>query len=650
MFSGKTIAAILAIVLFMMSLAFVVAPAFAADETASAEYSAGEEKPAEEAAGSAQTSANSVEPNLSQTVEPSLSKAVEPTLEDNWNDFLHYTKIGRLDLAKGYAHAILAGSPDPVKLLALAEENQPGYALLLKVIENTNDPELAELGKKLLAVIEEGRFTRRSDPKIIVEEIARLSGTERGRLAAVKHLQNAGEYAVVYMLDAMADAARKDELPNIIWALPQIGRDAIRPLTAALQTDNVGIKSEIIIALGKIRYPQSLAYLKYVLEKDNSPQLRGLAEESIKRIDPATMKISAAELFYQLAENYYYHSESLQPAEDVNFANIWFWDSADRRLTREKVARGYFNELMAMQACEWALKADVEFGQAIGLWLASFFKAQSTGLNMPGYFGSAHADAAVYATTAGPEYLHQALARAVKDKNAYVALGVVEALAANAGEKSLLYRVGVDQPLVHALSFDDRAVRYSAAIAIASAGPKEAFPEAKLVVENLVEAIGGTDSNSDANTGWNQQLADSYAVRSAEVMLKLAQTRNPVIDLSAAKDALINATKDKREQIRILAGQILAHLDSPDAQRAIAAMALAEDNSMAVRVAAFESLAVSAKLNANLLDDEKIDAIYSLVSSRQIEPKLRSAAATAYGSLNLPSRKVKNLILDQAKS
>jgi len=633
----KTLVVVLAVVLFGAGSVFAAA---SADEVESAE----------EAVGSAQVSANSVEPNLSQTVEPNLSKAVGPTLEDNWNDFLHYTKIGRLDLAKGYAQAILTEGPDPVRVLALSEENQPGYALLLKVIENTNDTELAELGKKLLAVIEEGRFIRRADPKVIVEEIKRLSGTERGRLAAVKHLQSAGEYAVMFMLDAMADTARKDELPNIIWALPQIGRDAIRPLTAALQTDNVGVKSEIIIALGKIRYPQVLPYLKYILEKDDSPQLRGLAEESIKQIDPAAMKISAAELFYQLAENYYYHSESLQAAEDANFANIWFWDSAGRRLTREKVDKRYFNELMAMRACEWALKADVEFGQAIGLWLAAFFKAQSTGLNMPEYFGIAHADAAVYATTAGPEYLHQALARAVKDKNAYVALGVVDALAANAGEKSLLYRLGIDQPLVQALSFDSRAVRYSAAIAIAAAGPKEAFPEAKLVVENLVEAISGADVNSDANTGWNRQLADSYAVRSAEVMLKLAQTRNPVIDLSAAKDTLISATKDKREQIRILAGEVLAHLDSPDAQRAIAAMALAEDNSMAVRVAAFESLATSAKLNANLLEDEKVDAIYSLVGSRKTDPKLRSAAATAYGALNLPSRKVKNLILDQAKS
>jgi hypothetical protein len=79
-------------------------------------------------------------------------------------------------------------------------------------------------------------------------------------------------------------------------------------------------------------------------------------------------------------------------------------------------------------------------------------------------------------------------------------------------------------------------------------------------------------------------------------------------------------------------------------------MALAESNTMDVRISAFDSLANSAKLNANLLDDEKIDAIYSLVSSQEIDPKLRSAAAAAYGALNLPSRKVKDLILDQAKS
>ncbi|MFZ0035262.1 MAG: HEAT repeat domain-containing protein [Sedimentisphaerales bacterium] len=566
------------------------------------------------------------------------------TLKENWNDFLHYTKIGRLDLAKGYAQAVLESNPDPLELLTLSEENPQGYAILLRVIDTASDAELAEVSKKILDVIEQGRFTRRADPKIIAEEIRRLSSTTRGRLAAAKRLQDAGEYAIVYMLDAMMDDSRKEELPNIIWALPQIGRDAIRPLAAALQTEDVALKAEIIRALGKISYPQSLPYLKYIIEKGGSAELSKLADQSIKQIDPAALKVPAAQLFYQLGEDYYYHVQSLAPAEDANFANIWFWDSTGRRLVREKVDKSYFNELMAMRACEWALKADAGFGQAIGLWLAAFCKAESTGLNMPSYFGPGHADAFVYATTAGPEYLHQALARAIKDKNAHVALCMVEALATTAGEKSLFYRIGPVQPLVEALSFDDKAVRYSAAIAIAAAGPREDFAESKLVVKNLTEALeqkGGEQETIDAN---------SYALRAAEVMLKLAQTRNPVINLSAAQETLIDATKSKRVEIQVLAGQILASLNSAEAQRAVAAMALAESNTMDVRISAFDSLAISAKINANLLDDEKIDAIYSLVSSQEIDPKLRSAAAAAYGALNLPSQKVKDLILSQARS
>jgi hypothetical protein len=572
-------------------------------------------------------------------------------LKENWNDFLHYTKIGRFDLAKGYAQAVLESNPDPLELLTLSEENPQGYAILLKVIDTASDAELVELSKKILDVIEQGRFIRRADPKIIAEEIRRLSGTTRGRLAAVKRLQNAGEYAIVYMLDAMMDDSRKEELPNIVWALPQIGRDAIRPLAAALQTEDVGLKAEIIRALGKISYPQSLAYLKYVVEKDNSDELRKLADQSIKQIDPAALKVPAAQLFYQLGEDYYNHAQSLAPAEDANFANIWFWDSTGRRVVREKVDKSYFNELMAMRTCEWALKADAGFGQAIGLWLAAYCKAESTGLDMPSYFGPGHANAMTYATTAGPEYLHQALARAIKDKNAHVALFAVEALATTAGEKSLFYHVGSVQPLLQALSFDDKAVRYSAAIAIAAAGPKGKFAESKLVVENLSQALSQTPEQTGENAEtWNEELANSYALRAAEVMLKLAQTRNPVIDLSAAQGTLIKATKDKRVEIQVLAGRILASLNSSEAQRAIAAMALAESNIMDVRISAFDSLAISAKLNANLLDDEKIDAIYSLVSSQEIAPELRGAAAAAYGVLNLPSQKVKDLILDQAKS
>ena len=207
-----------------------------------------------------------------------------------------------------------------------------------------------------------------------------------------------------------------------------------------------------------------------------------------------------------------------------------------------------------------------------------------------------------------------------------------------------MYRLKTSQPLIDALTFDDRAVKFSAAIAIALAGPVEKFSESELVAKNLAEAISIAP---DAN--WPKDTADAYAIRACQAMLKLAQTRNQVIDLSLALPSLVSATNDARDEIKIFAAQILAYLSSPDAQRAIAEMALKEENKMEVRIAAFNSLAVSAKVNANLLLDEQVDRIYSIVQSTDVNAELRSSAAAAFGALNLPSKKVKDLILNQAK-
>lgn len=568
----------------------------------------------------------------------------QSSLQDDWNDFLHYTAIGRFDLASGFAQRIIDSNSDPLELLKLSEDNPRGYAILVRV--HANNPELAPLAAKILDIIEKGRFMRRSDTEIITMEIKRLSSTVRGKYTAIERLRNAGEYAIPFMLDALADEQRKEEFPNITIALPEIGKAAIRPLTASLAMDNAVVKGEVIKALGKIGYPESLGYLKYIAENDSSDLLRELAKESINQIDSASAGKSAAELFFTTANNYYYKAESLAPATDGNNANIWFWDKQAGRLMRQAVDKSYFHELMTMRCCEWALRADKDFGQAISLWLAAFFRIDGKEIQYPEYFGEGHANAMTYATTAGAEYLHQALERAVKDNDTVVALGAVEALARNAGEKSLMYRLQTSQPLIEALSFNDRAVRYSAAIALAMAQPAEKFAESELVVKGLAEAL---TAQADVNANWPAEKADNYAFRSAQAMLKLAETRNKVIDLAGAMDALVKATGDKRDELKIFSCQILAYMPSPEAQRAIADAALKQENTIEIRISSFEALIISAKVNANLLLDGQIDQIYQLVESRETNEDLRSSAATALGALNLPSRKVKDLILNQAK-
>jgi HEAT repeat protein len=573
-----------------------------------------------------------------------LSSLQAATLEENWNDFLHYTAIGRFELAQTYAQQVIDGEPEPTALLDLADSNPQGYRLLLKVQED-ND-QLREASRKILELIEKGRYIRRTDAKIISEEIQRLSTTIRGRIAAEERLRNAGEYAIPQMLAALADEERKNEFAYITEALPKIGRGAIRPLTAALQTENVAVKAEIVRALGKIGYFEPLPYLKLIVEKSDSEALRTQAQKAIEQIDPAALKISAAELFFSLAEKYYNQDDSLAASAEFDFANVWFWDGEKNALIRQEVNKKYFDELMTMRTAEWTLKADPATGKAIGLWIAAYFRAESVGEPMPAYFGEGHADAMTYATTAGAEYLHQALERAIKDEDGYVALGVVEALAVNAGEKSLLFRVGPEQPLAKALNFMDRKVRYSAAIALAEANPVTEFTGRELIVQNLSAAILREGSEE-----LGEETAKAYALRAVEAMGKLAMVRNRIVDLAGAMPALITVTGQTEDtQMQTLAAGVLAYLESPEAQRAVAAMALSEQNADDIRISAFQSLARSAKLNANLLLTDQVEQIYKLVSSTEINPELRAAAAGAYGALNLPSEQVKNLIVDQAKS
>ncbi|HBG26208.1 MAG TPA: hypothetical protein DDX75_03850 [Phycisphaerales bacterium] len=563
-------------------------------------------------------------------------------LSDNWNDFLHYTVLGRYDLAAGYAQKVIDSNPDPLKLFKLSEDNPRGYAILVKV--HASNPELAPLAAKILDIIEQGRYQRRTAADIITDEIKRLSSTVRGKYTAIERLRNSGEYAIPYMLDAMADENRKEEFPNIATALPEIGRSAVRPLTASLEMENLAVKAEVIRALGKIGYSESLGYLKYIVENDKSEQLRELAIESIRQIDASNADKKAAEMFFRTAENYYYKTDSLMPVTEGNTANIWFWNEESSSLTREAVDKVYFPELMSMRTSEWALRADKDFGQAISLWIASFFRIDATHIAYPEYFGHGHADAMTYAVTSGPEYLHEALERAIKDNDKAVALGTVEALARNAGEKSLMFRYKTSQPLIDALSFNDREVKYTAAIAIALAEPSETFPQSEYVINNLASAI-----TAKPEENWPAEKADNYAIRAAQAMLKLGETRNKSVDISNALDALVKTTADSRDEMKIIACQILAYISSPDAQRAIAELALNESYSVEIRIAGFESLATSAKVNANQLLDNQIDRIYKIVESRQVDEQLRSAAAGAFGALNLPSRRVKDLILDQSK-
>jgi hypothetical protein len=147
-----------------------------------------------------------------------------------------------------------------------------------------------------------------------------------------------------------------------------------------------------------------------------------------------------------------------------------------------------------------------------------------------------------------------------------------------------------------------------------------------------------------------EELALEYAFRAIAAMQSLAGTGNNIIDLEMSHNSLTTVLNGDDDELCFAAAEILATLKNPSSQREIAKLALNDGYDNQTRITLFASLTQSAKNNGILLTDEQIDRIYSIVSSKTEDPQLRAAAAGAYGAFNLPSRKVKELILDQAKS
>ena len=418
------------------------------------------------------------------------TKLIEQTRQ-YWDELLHYCLIGRWDLAQDRGRALLDLEPDPTFLLNLAQSDKYADSYRnLSLLEQ--DTPVKDIALAVMKLVEQGRFIERTKPDRIAEEVKRLSGTTRGREMALNRLKDSGEWAVPVMIEALRDSNRSEEFSLIKWALPQLGRVAVNPLVLALQRcKELNVRLIILESLGEIGYQSAVPYIQEIVENENAgSELRTAALKALRSIrnqdNLAGKKAAAA--FEQLALDYYSHLDSLAVPAEQEQANVWFWND-ETGLVPEEVISDSFDELMAMRCCESAIKLDRNRATAISLWLSAFSRLEAEGHPQPAYFGEGHADAATYALTAGPEYLHRVLNRALENRNRPVALSAIKALRRNSGQKSLLFELGTVQPLMKALTFADREVRLSAALAIGAVKPSAPFNRSKLVMPILVEAL-----------------------------------------------------------------------------------------------------------------------------------------------------------------
>lgn len=145
----------------------------------------------------------------------------------------------------------------------------------------------------------------------------------------------------------------------------------------------------------------------------------------------------------------------------------------------------------------------------------------------------------------------------------------------------------------------------------------------------------------------DKATALDLALQAAEALRMVAVTNNKVLDFRQAQNGLIRALAHPEEALRVTAAEVLAESEAPEAQAAVAKLALDESQPKPVRLKAFAALATSAKAHGNLLDDNIRDQVAEAATQTQ-DLDLRTAASQALGALNLPSNQASKIIQAQA--
>jgi hypothetical protein len=418
-------------------------------------------------------------------------EAPSGSLSDQWDDFVHYVKLARPELAQSFGQAILdsGASPKDVYRVAAATE---GLQALLNRAETLDN--LKGVVDELRTVIETGYAQLRADPKEIQLAIDKLDDGARPFAIGSQRLIESGEYAVPLMVRHLMDESTNPRLhERIIEVLPRLGKDAVRPLSVALQTTDAKLQEILAGALGEIGYRHAMPRLRELYEKDGLlPQTKAAVKRALLACgsEEALSKPLAA-LFYEAAMDYYNQAESVQADPRYGTSNVWAWD-ASLGLVFTSAPRQIFCDVYAMRMSRLTLQHDAEFFPAVSLWLSAAIRKE---LDLPAgatdtIRGENQPAAAYYVRAAGAGFAQEVLARALADSHAGLATAAIEALADTAGAKSLVEPISEgEQPLVKALVFPDRTVRYLAAVSLASALPEKSFAGSPLVLSTLNEAL-----------------------------------------------------------------------------------------------------------------------------------------------------------------
>jgi DNA-binding phage protein len=430
------------------------------------------------------------------------AQASRPTDAQLLDDFAHYVQVARHDLAESVGAELLAREVSAKDFAALVEAGDVRRfeSAAQRALKFANNQGLQQVAAKLLKQFELGLLARARDPEQIAKNIQNLTGNLRAKLLGRNGLLQAGEYAMVQLLDALL----QDKDPALAVETQQVmidlGRQAIVPLTTAVMGMPPAQQEKVVQVLGRIPYKTSLPTLVDLRATSGNASVQAECDRAISNL--GGVNADAPALYRELAEAYYNEKSEVTsfPGEEQQL--LWSYDPRSG-LAMNGIATPVFHEAMAMRNLERGLELESGAGQvnadSLALWVASNYSREfdtPQGYVNPAYPTSQAAEAGAtprrgadyFGVAAGSDVAQRVLARALRDKDTPLARKALGAVEQTAGGK-LAMDASSTSPLAAALLYPNRRVQTEAALAIAAALPANTFGGAERVVPTLAAAV-----------------------------------------------------------------------------------------------------------------------------------------------------------------
>jgi len=410
---------------------------------------------------------------------PELFAKEPQTPLELWGAVDYLVRTGQVKKALPYLDKFAKSRPDDITLITIRNRYGPGSILQLM-----DDPATRPYAKPLVDALVAASRKYATQPERIARFVSELTGTPEEQDYAVRHLREAGPYAIPSLVDALARPGfSTQERELLIRNTGRLDSSVIPALAAVLDSPDSSVAAAAATALGLIGDQQAVPFLTFPAASSTTlPAVRTAAQQAITILTGRPFSAQPRTPVQKLtATAWNYHRHQVEFSDDP--VVVWSWDNGKkapvpRELPRTE-AEGFRGLRFAREALQLSpLDRDA---QVVHISLALEKAVERVGFEA---FPAKDQATLGAATATGASVLSDALKTAIADGKPELAAAAAMALG-QITDRSALASTGRPHPLVDALYAPGRRTQFAAAKALVNLAPTDPFPGSSRIVPTL---------------------------------------------------------------------------------------------------------------------------------------------------------------------